>query len=40
MLGHLVRAHGDDGYAAAQGSLLRWVNRVVSALLHRQPARR
>jgi hypothetical protein len=36
MLGLLVQAHSDEGYAMPRGSLRRWFNRAVSALLQRR----
>jgi hypothetical protein len=41
MLGHLVQAHtadsrAEDSHALPRVTLLRWLNRVMAALLQRQ----
>ena len=36
MLGHLVQAHAEDTRALPRVTLLRWFNRMMTALLQRQ----
>ncbi|HEY1708008.1 MAG TPA: hypothetical protein VGG10_07070 [Rhizomicrobium sp.] len=36
MLGHLVQTHTDDMRALPRVNMLRWLNRMVTALLQRQ----